>query len=151
MSIIDETFFLTRHGQSAGDFPAGLIDAHLNDAADELSILTSETTYQEVEVIYFKDPNDRTLDEAKMLSAFQRAEAELVMMVLIPKLNVKIGREGIVTSSYSKTFGEGNFKTATPDEIEKIKNTYLDRARSLVKKYIPEPGWILSTVTTEET
>ena len=147
MSIIDEAFFHTRHGQASSDFPAGLVASHLFDAELELRNLTTDTEYDTVETIDAKNPEERTIDEDKKLNAFQRAEAELLMMVLIFKLNVKIGREGIVTSSYNKEFGEGNFKIATPAEIEKIQATYLDRARGLVKKYIPSPAFIIATTS----
>ena len=145
--MIDEAYFLTRHGQAAADFPAGLVNSHLFDAENELRKLTSDTDYDAVEEIHSKDPAERTIDEIKKHEAFIRAEAELVMMCLIPKLNVKIGREGIVTSSFSKIFGEGNFKIATPEEIEKIQNKYMDRAAGLVKKYIPTPGFVTAAAS----
>ncbi|MGD2087268.1 MAG: hypothetical protein PVH61_13875 [Candidatus Aminicenantes bacterium] len=148
MPLIDEAFFLTRHGQQGSDFPAGLIDSHLDDAEDLLREMTSDSKYEETEVINGKDPGERTPDEDKQLSAFQRAEAELLMYAIIPKLNIKIGREGIVQSAFSQKFGEGNFRIATPDEIEEMKKPFLIAAYKCVKKYVSNPSVVTAVTTT---
>jgi hypothetical protein len=148
MPLIDEAFFLTRHGQQGSDFPAGLIDSHLDDAEDLLREMTSDSKYDETEVIKGKDPAEWTPDEDKQLSAFMRAEAELLMYAMIPKLNIRIGREGIVQSAFSQKFGEGNFRIASPQEIEEIKKPFFVRAYKCVRKYVSNSSVVTAVTTT---
>lgn len=149
MPLIDEAYFLARHGQKVEDF-AGLIDNHLPDAADELAALVGDSQYEIVESILHKNPEERTESEDTQLDAFQRAEAELIMYCILPKLNVKIGREGLVQMSQSQTFGDGTFRIASPKEIGEIQNTYMLRARKILRKWLQPPGFVCAAVTDSE-
>jgi hypothetical protein len=72
------------------------------------------------------------------------AEAELVMYYGVAKLNLKISNLGIVQSSKSTNIGEGNFTIATPEQIRKLREDYVQTAREIVSKYIPEGNGVVA-------
>jgi hypothetical protein len=143
MYIIDETYVLNRHGQKPDDFPTGLIDSHPYDADEELRAITSDTDVDEVVGIAEKTEGERSTEEKRKLTAFKNAAAELVFFFILPKINVVVSAEGVVTSAQSQKFGDATFKVATPKEIAEFQLQYLTAARKAVRRWAKSTGGIL--------
>jgi hypothetical protein len=138
MALIDHRFFLERHVQTAESFPQGIVESHFFDAELTVRRWVGENTWQGVLDLEEKDPAALSTEEEIKLEAFKRAAAELTMMCLIPKMNLKIGGSGIIVSSFSQEFGSGNFKIASQEEITKLQEQYEIRALELLEEWKPQ-------------
>lgn len=150
MSLIDAGYFQTYKKQKEEDFPATFLELHIPNGEIDLMGMVGDEAYAEVEAIKEKAEAERTKKEKRKLRAFQNAEAELTMADVIPDINLVVGDMGIIQSSHTQNFGQGTFKIASPEQIEKLVEMYKNKAARLVDRYVEGTLGIVGTAVIED-
>jgi hypothetical protein len=149
MSLITPQFFRDYHTQTVDRFPDPRVTPHIFNAEEELITLAGETAVEEVEAIAELPESERSKADARKLTAFQNAAAELTMYSLIPSLNLNVTDQGIQTGEKQVEFGGSGYQTLSANQVEKLQSVYYEKAYKLISRYIPTGGGVLPVFTGE--